>query len=545
MVALESIDENLKFLILEVESQVRLTFRLLNDADIDLLEKITSKDDYVDNLKKIIENDCFSRIHGSRAAGDDEVNYIRSAQAICVNLERIADFCVNIAKQTEYLIEFKMLHQSNYHEMFGLVQKSLSRVFTSLQARNLDGALGICRSEYQLDEIYKENFDLIMARLRTGHYVEDLITTLFIFRYLERIGDSLLNIGEALIFAAIGEPIKIDQFESLEQILSKSGMQKTLSDGDFKSIWGSRSGCRIGRVTIRNDDKAPEQAIFKEGSQAKVRREKENIERWHAIRPGLGPKILGYRENGEKASLLVEFLPGRTLDSVILSSDIPTLQLVSNLLKETIKGIWRLTKTLGRTPTDYMDQLKSRMETIRRVHPEFIRSAEGIDGLRIYSSEELMLQCAEVEKAHPAPFSTLIHGDFNTNNILYNAVEQTIGYIDFYRTREADYIQDAAVFLVSNFRIPVFEPEARRRLNWIIAEFYEFFRSFARDNGDATFEIRMALALARSFYTSTRFELNLPFARGMFTRSHYLMEKILAHREVGGSFKFPRHVLYD
>jgi phosphate uptake regulator/aminoglycoside phosphotransferase len=540
----ESIEENLKFLILEVESQVRLTFRLLNDADLDLLAKIASKDDYVDNLKKIIENDCFSKIHGSRIAGDDDINFIRSSHVICLNLERIADFCVNIARQTEYLLEFTILHQSNYHEMFGLIQNSLSKVLASLQKRNLDGALEICRSEYQLDELYKENFDTIMARMRTGHYVEDLITTLFIFRYLERIGDSLLNIGEALIFAAIGEPIKIDQFESLERMLSKSGMQTKLSDGDFKSIWGSRSGCRIGRVAIRNEQEAPAQAIFKEGNKSKIRREKENIERWRHIVPGLGPKVLGYRENGDKASLLVEFIPGRTLDSVILSSDSPTVRLVADLLKETLTEIWQRTKTVRSTPSDYMDQLKSRMETIRRVHPEFLRPAKCIDALRVYSSEELMQRCEEIEKDNPAPFSTLIHGDFNTNNILYDTVDQTISFVDFYRTKEADYIQDASVFLVSNFRMPVFESGLRQRLNWIIDQFYEFFAAFARDHGDAAFELRLALAMARSFYTSTRFELNHVFAREMFTRSHYLMEKILATRDTRASFHFPRHVLY-
>jgi aminoglycoside phosphotransferase len=428
--------------------------------------------------------------------------------------------------------------------MFVLIQNSLSQILSSLKKRNLDSALEICRSEFQLDELYKENFDMIMARMRTGHYVEDLITTLFIFRYLERIGDSLLNIGEALIFASIGEPIKIDQFESLEKILSKSGIQTKLSDGDFKSIWGSRSGCRIGRVAIRNEEESPAQAIFKEGNKAKVQREKKNIERWSEIIPGLVPEVFGYREKGDKASLLVEFLPGRTLDSVILSSDSQIVRSVTNILKETINEIWLRTKTIRATRTDYMDQLKSRMETIRRVHPEFLRSAKNIDGLQIYSSEELMIQCEEIEKANPAPFATLIHGDFNTNNILYNTVDQTINYIDFYRTKEADYIQDASVFLVSNFRMPVFEPELRHRLNWIIDQFYDFFASFAQDNDDTTFEMRMALALSRSFYTSTRFELNHKFAQDMFTRSHYLMEKILTHQDTVESFIFPKNVLY-
>jgi hypothetical protein len=54
----------------------------------------------------------------------------------------------------------------------------------------------------------------------------------------------------------------------------------------------------------------------------------------------------------------------------------------------------------------------------------------------------------------------------------------------------------------------------------------------------------MALALARSFYTSTRFELNQDFAHDMFTRAHYLMEKVLEHSGVASAFRLEREVLY-
>jgi phosphate uptake regulator len=544
MRAFDSIDENLKFLVLEVENIVRLTFRLLNDADIALLEKITAREDYVDNLKNIIENDCFSRIHGSPALEEGQINYIRSAHVICVNLERIADFCVNIARQTEFLIEFSILHQSNYSEMVSAIQVSLSRILSVLMSRDLSGALEICRSEDVLDTLYKENFDWLMAKMRAGEYIENLITTLFIFRYLERIGDSLLNIGEALIFSVIGERIKIEQFNSLKDTLDKSGLPTSLNAGNFKAILGSRSGCQIGRVDAGADTEGTTSGIFKEGQKSKIRREKENIDRWGQIRPGLAPAILGYHENGGKASLLCQFLPGRTLDSVILSESETTVERSLALLKETIDDIWKRTRVQGVTPVDYMHQLKSRLDTVCRVHPEFIRMGKRVEALNIPSSEWLIRQCIEIEQAHPAPFAVLNHGDFNTNNILYDMDHQTIHYIDFYRTCEADYVLDASVFLVSNFRVPAFDKRLRWRLNAVIEQFYDFFREFARESGDSTFELRMALALARSFYTSTRFELNRIFSHDMFIRAHYLMERVVDHRGSRIAFQLPRESLF-
>ena len=49
-------------------------------------------------------------------------------------------------------------------------------------------------------------------------------------------------------------------------------------------------------------------------------------------------------------------------------------------------------------------------------------------------------------------------------------------------------------------------------------EFCATARRFARKSGDATFEMRLALALARSFATSTRFILDKSLAGGMFLR---------------------------
>ncbi len=544
MITFESLEENLKFLVLEVENQVTLTFRLLNDADPDLLEKVSAKDDYVDNLKTIIENECFSRLHGAAGEGSDDIRTIRASHAIAVNLERIADYCVNIARQTEYLIDFNQLHQSNFQEMFTLIQSSIEQVLPALKKQNLPQALRICRSERQLDDLYKENFDWIMARLRTGHFVEDLITTLFIFRYLERIGDSLLNIGEALIFAATGERIKIEQFDALKEVLARPGLEETLTGAEFKSIWGSRSGCRIGRVDMAEGAPTSAQGLYKEGVRGKIRKEKENIELWEQIVPGLAPRILAYRENSDKATLLVEFFEGRTLDAIILGNDDGTLQAAMTALEKTLEEVWQRTRREQTTPTDYMGQLKARLDTVRRVHPGFMRSWKAIDQLEIRSSEDLIDRCAAIEQAHPAPFRIQIHGDFNANNVIFNPDSGRINYIDFHRSRPADYIQDVSVFLVSNFRMPIFDSYLRQRLNAVIRRFFAFSAGFARDHGDADFELRMALALARSFYTSTRFELNQDFAHDMFTRAHYLMEKVLEHSGAASAFRLEREVLY-
>ncbi|MDP3431243.1 MAG: PhoU family transcriptional regulator, partial [Desulfomicrobium sp.] len=97
---------------------------------------------------------------------------------------------------------------------------------------------------------------------------------------------------------------------------------------------------------------------------------------------------------------------------------------------------------------------------------------------------------------------------------------------DLHRSQHADYVQDVSVFLVSNFRLPVLEEEARERITRTIRSFYAFAKAFAVENRDENFDIRLGLGVARSLYTSTRFELNRSFAQSMYNRSLFLMERL-------------------
>ncbi|MBC2714140.1 MAG: phosphotransferase [Desulfobacteraceae bacterium] len=548
MITFEGLEENLKFIILEVENQVISLSRFIKHPSRNLYERIITKDDYIDNLKIIIENKCFSKIHSDKALRKKEINRIRSIQIICVNFERIADFCVNITRQMGYLSDVNLIRNYGYEEMIDAIKEGIAKVLPVLKAADLTGALAICKSELALDQMYKKNFDQLMFDVRKAYDPREPITILFIFRYLERIGDALLNIGEALIFYIIGEKIKIEQFQALQSTLDVAGIREPIHEIDFQSIWGTRSGCRIGRVEKKQrDDGVPDvqSSIFKEGTIKKISREKSNLERWQKTFSGLVADIYGYNEDGDNASLLVEYLPGCTLDEIILTSDTDPIDNILFVLKQTLSEVWCSTLEKKPVAMNYIQQIFDRWEDILRVHPDSHRASSVMGKKKISSSAELLKKCHQLERNISAPFSVLIHGDFNVSNVLYDHIQQRIHFIDLNRSREFDYIQDVSVFLISNFRIPVFEPVVRERLNHIIEDFFYYTRAFADDHKDNTFDIRMAFALVRSFYTSTRFELNFEFAMEMFLRAHFLMEKILDHRPKSmKSFKLPTEILF-
>ena len=543
---LEGVEENFRFMVLEVTKQVENTLRVLEKPDPALVVKIESRDDYIDNLKSVIENKCFSRIHTGFGGDKRAIDMARAVNIVTSNLERLADHAVNIVMQSQYLRDPNFIKRYDYQAFFTEIIKPLRLVVKALYSQDITLAFKICRAEVTLDALFKANFDNVLRDLRMGESPENCITAHNIFRYLERMGDTILNIGEAIIFAAVGEKFKIHQYEALKETLAELGQDVPISDGEFHSIWGTRSGCRIGKVEAAKKGPRTSGVLFKEGNAGKLGKEAENIARWESIMPGLPPKVQAFHVDGDSASMLMEYLGGCTYQEVILTGAPEIAANATFVLEQTVRHLWQDTLKPGPVAGGYIRQLKQRLDDVFRMHPSFRTPAMGLSGLDIASFEDLVERSAALEARFEAPVSVFIHGDFNINNIVYDHEEQRIHYIDLHRSKDTDYVQDVSVFLISNFRMPVLDRVMRSRLDAVMRGFLAFSRSFAAEQGDATFEVRLALGLARSFVTSSRFEFNHRFAREMYMRGVYLMRKLTSHETSGRpweGFQLPEDVL--
>ena len=55
--------------------------------------------------------------------------------------------------------------------------------------------------------------------------------------------------------------------------------------------------------------------VFKDGGKRKLKEEKQRVDDWHEIFPGLAPKILAYKKRGDSAAMLIEHLAGQTFET--------------------------------------------------------------------------------------------------------------------------------------------------------------------------------------------------------------------------------------
>ncbi|MCA9637708.1 MAG: phosphotransferase [Myxococcales bacterium] len=540
---MRAIQENFRFLVLEVTKQIESTVEVIASGATELIDSVYLKDDYIDNLRGFIDSKCLAVIQGASKGDQRTVELARAVDIATNNLERIADFAVNILRQYKYIKDTSILQQYEFRPCFDEVLGALARVPEALFSADVAEALQICRSEFNLDEMYEGRFRNVMTELRAGgEQVEDLVTTLFIARYLERMGDSLLNIGEAILSLALHERLKIHQYWALEETLDVGASEgKGLS---LESIAETRSGCRIGKVRDQREGGEGNLVLFKEGNLDKLLEEKAGIEFWQGRFPDLVPKVLGWQEGDHHASILLEYLRGQTFQQILLEGSAAELSAALSALGATLRSIWDATRIDEPVQPGFLKQIRKRLGDVKKVHPDFGDDQEQIGALKVPAFADLLRRAEAIEAELPAPFSVFIHGDFNVDNIIFDAEAGRLHFIDLHRSRRFDYVQDVSVFMVSNFRLPVFDAKMRRRLHRVILAVYRSVQGFAREVGDTTFEARLTLGMVRSFTTSTRFVLDEEFAQSMYLRARYLLERLLAHE--GGewsTFVLPANVL--
>ncbi len=538
------VEGNLRFQILEVRKQLKRIDVYLRKPSPSGLEKITAGDDYIDNLKRIIHRKCYTVAAEEHGEDGPPVDLLRAVNVVATNLERISDFCEDIADQVAHIEDPKLLRKTDFRPLVSQATDGLELVEKALFRMDVEQALGVCRIEVEMDRIYDRSFKACLDEMRTGQGIQGQVTLIFIHHYFERMGDALQNIGEAIISAAIGERIKIEQFHELEDSLEAGAMDDHAGEVTLRTIGETRSGCRIDEV--RDGSSGDRSIIFKSGRKKKLLEEKKCIDRWHKVMPGMAPKIHSFHEGKDHASLLVEYLPGSTLESTLLQGRIKDLDPALDCLFKTLTGIWGQTRKKKPKPARFMKQLSDRMEDVYTVHNALRTNGISIGGLKAPSFEELIKQAKKLEKTLEPPFSVLGHGDFNVDNVIYDPEADTVHFIDLHRSRMMDYTQDISVFLVSCQRLQVFEEPVRRRIAHTSLRVFDFASSYAEKSGDDTFNARLALGLARSLASSTRFILDRKRAKAIFLRSRYILERLMAATPASLSeFVIPREILVD
>ncbi|MBT00594.1 MAG: hypothetical protein CMI01_18270 [Oceanospirillaceae bacterium] len=519
----KTIRENLHFLSVEVDSQVASLQSFFEEPGNPRMRRILDRAGYAYNLKTRIHNSTVQKLRAGKRRAQRDIS-LRSVEFIATDLERIAEISRNCVKQLEYVEHYGLLQNKRHLKMLKRVRRGLNALEDALEARDSAPAIRIGQLNDRLLDDYKKLLRGYAAGLKAHpEHSEELIALLFVAYEFRQMGDALLHISESIISANLGQPVSFERYFSLQSLVAE--LDEDEDDLKIHTIAETRSGSAISGISGKEEESGY-LAIFKDGEKRKLKEERQGVRSWHEIYPGLAPRILSYKKRGQSAALLIEHLPGHTFEQIVLNESDALVDETLKRLGKTLKSIWSQTRTLEPVSANFMQQMQKRLPEVYRIHPEFDQGDGFICGVPVTSFTTLVERLQEREKGWPAPFSVYIHGDFNVDNIIYDPLEKRINFIDLHRSRYMDYVQDVSVFMVSNYRLQILDVETRARIMSLAQAFYKRAYRYARKQQDELFEIRLALGLARSFATSTRFIHDKSLARRMFLRARYLLEQV-------------------
>ncbi|MGB8464183.1 MAG: phosphate signaling complex protein PhoU [Terrimicrobiaceae bacterium] len=188
------------------ERNLENTRKGLFDRDEDWCNTVIADDEEVDTLEVQVDREGVNIMLRFHPLASDMRNVI-STMKLSVNLERIADQAVNIARRARKLIARPAVDEILQLEpIFHYAETMVKDAVRSFANCDLELARGLKERDRQLDEMNRTIADK-MTDLMSLHvdHIPSYMDLIFISRFLERIGDQATNIGEDTVYAICAE----------------------------------------------------------------------------------------------------------------------------------------------------------------------------------------------------------------------------------------------------------------------------------------------------------------------------------------------------
>jgi phosphate transport system protein len=188
-----------------VSTSTRAAVSSLIEGDVDTADKVIAGDDVIDTRCVGVEERVVETIATQFPVARD-LRLLMSLVFIAMHLERMADLAVNIAKATR-----RTAARRGPQTLYDLIQAQGNLVYRVLDAtrealdkRDLELARKLPELDEPIDHLYKQFFREL-ARLQEEEEIEWASSMVLASRYLERIADNAVDIGERIAYLITGE----------------------------------------------------------------------------------------------------------------------------------------------------------------------------------------------------------------------------------------------------------------------------------------------------------------------------------------------------
>jgi phosphate transport system protein len=190
----------------QVEVQIQSAVDSLSTLDEQKARETISNDDQIDDMMLKIEDRCLRLIALQQPMASD-LRIIGTVSKIAVDLERIADHAVDIAKITRRLAGEELFRPLIViPKMAEIAIEMLRESLLSYTEQDVNRAASLADRDDEVDQLYaslmQDMTGLMSADIPHNRQLFHLI---MVAQFLERVADHTTNIGEGVIYMVTGK----------------------------------------------------------------------------------------------------------------------------------------------------------------------------------------------------------------------------------------------------------------------------------------------------------------------------------------------------
>lgn len=204
--SLNELQSRLLSLGVDVENQILRAVDSLKRVDLDMARDVVAKDDLIDDRTLEIEERCLRLIALQQPMASD-LRIIGMVLKIAIDLERIADHAVDIAKSTIRLSgETLVKPLIDIPTMAEIAIEMLRDSLLSYTEKDIHRAASLAEKDDRVDAIYSQLLTDMTSMMGDDLAANRQLTLLImVAHYLERVADHTTNIGEGVIYLVTGK----------------------------------------------------------------------------------------------------------------------------------------------------------------------------------------------------------------------------------------------------------------------------------------------------------------------------------------------------
>ena len=206
-----------------IEEQIRNAIQSLEQIDPQLAQKVINRDEDVNDLETLIEEEC-SLFIAKRAPQAKDLRNVLMMLRMSNDLERIGDESSKIAEATIRINETSRITKpkiKSIKKIADLVLVMLKKSLDAFGRLDTTEVVEILEEDKEVDEEYHSHMrELLTFMMEDPRTISNSLELIFVSKALERIGDHIKNISQAIVYTVKGRNVAHASIKEIKRTIN-------------------------------------------------------------------------------------------------------------------------------------------------------------------------------------------------------------------------------------------------------------------------------------------------------------------------------------